>query len=198
MIDPFVASLCSLNRVFPRGVARALCLLPLVVSTFSPQIADAATSTFVTAAQAAAQTRAVPLPVIEAIAYVNTRWEWINSPAMNGGIGPMNITPEETPLASSLSGHSQAQISSDLAANLDAGAALLAHYHTSGTDLASWQPALVTTQGPYVARQIFDALQAGASRTLSTGETVTLAPQAAGNRTGGASSVNSAATAAAS
>ena len=197
MIDPFVASLCSLNRVFPRGVARALCLLPLVVATFSLQTADAATSTFVTAAQSAAQSRAVPLPVVEAIAYVNTRWEWINTPAMNGGIGPMNITPEETPLASSLSGHSQAQISSDLAANLDAGAALLAHYHTSGTDLASWQPAVVTTQGPYVARQIFDALQAGASRTLSTGETVTLAPQAAGNRTGGASSVNSAATAAA-
>src|SRR5712691_3687800 len=106
--------------------------------------------------QSAADTRQVPLPLVEATAYVDTRWEWINTPAPDGGVGPMHVRPSQMGLASALSGHSQSQISDDLSANLDAGAALLAHYHTSGADLASWQSAAVATQGPYVAAQVFD------------------------------------------
>src|SRR5207302_1597532 len=47
------------------------------------------------------------------------------------------------------------------------------------------------TQGPFVAREIFAVIQAGASRTTSTGETITLAPSTVPSpRTGGASSVD--------
>src|SRR5947207_330647 len=35
--------------------------------------------------QSASQARSVPLAVIEATAYVNTRWEWISSPGIDGG-----------------------------------------------------------------------------------------------------------------
>jgi N-acetylmuramoyl-L-alanine amidase/Fibronectin type III domain len=161
------------------SVLRALCLLPFAFQLFlfPVQTVNAANSTVAAAMQAAAQTRHVPLPLIEATAYVNTRWEWIATPAQDGGVGPMNIRPSQLSQASFLSGHSQSQIASDLVDNLDAGAALLAHYHTSGTNLASWRSAVVTTQGSFVATQIYDVLGTGATRTTSTGETITLAAQ---------------------
>src|SRR6267142_1809709 len=52
-------------------------------------------------------------------------------------------------------------------------AAQLADAHTSGTDLASWKPAVVATQGPAVATQIYEALSSGESRTTSAGEKIT-------------------------
>lgn len=142
--------------------------------------------------QSAAQTRHVPIAIIEATAYVNTRWEWIPTPALDGGIGPMNIRPSQMAEAQSLSGHPAAAITGDLAANLDAGAALLSHYHASGTDLSTWQAAVDRVEGPYVAQQIFEVLHTGASRTTSTGETITLAPQAVAptGTSGGAASVD--------
>jgi N-acetylmuramoyl-L-alanine amidase/Y_Y_Y domain len=178
---------------------RWLCVLPAFAFLTPVPTAAATTTTsssFATAMQQAADSRLVPLAVIEATAYVNTRWEWINSPGIDGAIGPMRVTPSQMALASSLSGHSAADIEGDLGSNLDAGAALIAHYHTSGSDLASWQTAVATTQGPLVARDIFDVIRAGASRTTSTGEAISLAPQTvAAPTTGGASSVDSSATA---
>jgi hypothetical protein len=127
--------------------------------------------------QAAAQGRNVPLPLIEATAYVNSRWQWMTIPAGDGGVGPMHVTPAQMPQAVALSGHSQAEIAGDLSANLDAGAALLANAHTSGTDLASWQPAVAATQGSFVATQIFDTLRSGQTGTAGTGEQIVLSPQ---------------------
>ena len=158
------------------GAVRAVLLLPVLVQTFAVQAAGPAAPAFVTAAQAASQSTQVPLSLIEATAYVNTRWEWINTASLSGGVGPMNVTPDQLSLAISLSGHAASSISTDLTANLEAGASLLAHYHTSGSDLASWSNAVATTQGPYVADEIYAVLRSGASRTLSTGESVTLAP----------------------
>src|SRR5207237_5037850 len=93
-------------------------------------------------------------------------------------VGPMHVMPKQMVQAAGLSGHSQARIESDLSANLDAGAALLANAHTGANDLASWQPAVVATQGPVVATQIYDALRSGESRTTSSGEQIVLAAQA--------------------
>jgi hypothetical protein len=156
----------------------AACQLALLFFAVPITTANAASPAFSAAMASASLSRQVPLPLIEATAYVNTRWEWIATPALDGGVGPMNVLPSQMALATSLSGHSAAQISSDLSANLDSGATLLAHYHAGGTDLASWQPAVVATQGPIVASQIFDAMRSGATRTTSTGETITLDPQA--------------------
>ena len=127
--------------------------------------------------QAAANARQVPLPLLKAITYVNTRWELIIGPAGNGGYGLMNILPSQLARAASLSQHSAIQITTDPAANLDAGAALLASANSGATDLASWQPATALTLGPVVATQVYDALRSGESRTTSYGELITLAPQ---------------------
>src|SRR6266850_3931856 len=159
----------------PRRV-RWLFLVP-VLASLTPTIGLSAGGSFTSAMEAASQSRQVPLPLLQATTYVNSRWEWIGTPASDGGVGPMHVMPSQMARAAQLSGHSQAQIATDLAANLDAGAALLANLHTSGTDLASWKPAVVTTQGPYVATQIYDALHSGESRVTSSGEQITLAPQ---------------------
>jgi hypothetical protein len=160
-------------------VARALCLAPFLILAVAPQHVDASSGAFVTAAQAASQSRHVPLALLEATAYVNTGWEWIGTPALDGGVGPMNVTPAQMASAASLSGHSESEIRSDLATNVDAGAALLAHFHMSGSDLASWRAAVEATQGPRVAAEIYAVLAAGANRTTSTGESINLAPQVA-------------------
>jgi len=179
-----------------RAWVRALCVLPLFLTPTAVRSADAASpaasnggSTLLVAMQSAANARQVPVPVIEATAYVNTRWEWITTPQHNHGVGPMDVLPSQMALASSLSGHTQAAIANDLAANLDAGAALMAHYHTSGADLNSWSAAVATTQGSFVASQIYAVLRSGATRTTSTGETITLAPQSTspGSTSGAAS-----------
>jgi hypothetical protein len=172
------------GEVFSRARLPALCLLPLAFQ-FPVQTANAAGSMFAAAMQAAAQSRHVPLALIEATAYVNTGWEWIPTPAQDSGVGPMNVRPSQMNVASTLSGFNQFQISSDLADNLDAGAAMLAYYHTSGSDLASWQSAVAMTQGSFVAIEIYDVLTTGATRTTSTGETITLAQQAVSNTGGG-------------
>ena len=157
-------------------------------------MAWAAGAPFSAAMQAAALTRHVPLPVIQATAYVNTRWEWITTPQVGGGVGPMSVSPSQMSEAASLSGRSPSQIKGDLSANLDAGAALLAHYHRTGTDIASWQTAVATVHGPYVARQIYDVLRSGAMRTTSTGETITLAPQVTAPYAANSSGVSTATT----
>ena len=163
--------------MFARKWLGALGLAPLLLMLVSTQAAraEATTSTpaagtpFFEAMHAAAQSRQVPLPLVEATAYVNTRWEWIATPQMDHSIGPMKVRPSDMALASSISGRAQSQITGDLASNLDAGAALMAHYHASGIDLGSWQPAVASTQGPVVATQIFETMRTGATRTTSTG-----------------------------
>ncbi|TMG33822.1 MAG: N-acetylmuramoyl-L-alanine amidase, partial [Chloroflexi bacterium] len=186
-----------LDRVIPPTLWRALFVTPLILLLLPVSTASAAASPFASAMQSAAQARQVPLAVVEATAYVNTRWEWVATPSHNGGVGPMNVQPSQMALASSLSGHTEAQIKGDLAANLDAGAALLAYYHAAGTDLASWRTSVATTQGSLVASEIFNVLRSGASRTTSTGEAITLAPQAVTSAgTSGAASVDAPAAAA--
>ncbi len=160
-------------------VVRSFVLLPslLLLGLTNIQDAGAANDPILPPMQAAAKARQVPLPLIEAIAYVDTRWEWIDTPARDGGVGPMNILAAQIGPAAALSGRGPGQVASDLAANLDAGAALLASAHTGGADLSSWRSAVVSTQGPFVAQQIYDVLSTGATRTTSTGETIVLAAQ---------------------
>ena len=181
-------------------MVKALCLLPFLAVSFAPAESahapvgpgSASPAPSISAAmEAAASSRQVPFQVVAATAYVNTRWEWITAPQHDGGVGPMKVRPAQLGLASSLSGHSPAQITGDPASNIDAGAALMAHYHAQAGGLASWQPAVAATQGPMVAAEVFTVIRNGASRTTSAGESITLTPQ-------GATSVNGSSTASAS
>jgi N-acetylmuramoyl-L-alanine amidase/Fibronectin type III domain len=167
-----VCSLINQNRL------AALCATAVLALSATVQPAGAGGFSFAASLQSAAQAQQVPLPLLQAITYVNTRWEVIGKPAGDGGFLPMDIAPAQVAQAAALSGHSADQVKSDPAANVDAGAALLAHFHGSGTDLVSWKPAVVALLGPYVTTQVFEALQSGESRTTSAGESITLAPQA--------------------
>jgi hypothetical protein len=152
-------------------------LLALLVLPISTLRVEATGFLFGAAMQSASGARNVPLPLVQAIAYVNCRWEVISQPALNGGVGPMNILPTRLDQAAGLSGHSRAEIVGDPAANLDAGAALLAALHTAGTDLASWQAAVASTYGTWVSAEVFDTLARGETRTTTRGESITLSPQ---------------------
>src|SRR5256886_7853349 len=156
-------------------------LLAAALTALLPVQAAVAASGFSlqSAMQSAATNRGVPLPLVEAVAYVNSRWEVTGRPSGDGGVGPMHVMPAQLAQAATLSGHSTAQITTDPAANVDAGAALLANAHTGGTDLASWRAATEAVHGHYVANQIYKVLQTGASRTTATGELITLDPQPA-------------------
>src|SRR2546430_7854110 len=156
-------------------------LLAAALTALLPVQAAVAASGFSlqSAMQSAATNRGVPLPLVEAVAYVNSRWEVTGRPSGDGGVGPMHVMPAQLAQAATLSGHSTAQITTDPAANVDAGAALLANAHTGGTDLASWRAATEAVHGHYVANQIYKVLQTGASRTTSTGELIALDPQPA-------------------
>jgi len=185
-----------LVAVFPRAGARATsAMVPLVLLFLPLNVVHAASSPFADAMKTAADARAVPVEVVEATAFVNTEWEWITTRSNSGGVGPMDVRDDQMTLATSLSGHTEAQIKSDLAANLDAGAALIAHYHTTGSGLDSWHDSLASVYGPRVADEIFSVLQSGVSRTTNTGETITLAPQVISSPARGAQSVDGTASA---
>src|SRR5438309_9703054 len=109
-----------LDRVIPPTLWRALFVTPLILLVLPVSTASAAASPFASAMQSAVQARQVPLAVVEATAYVNTRWEWVATPSHSGGVGPMHVQPSQMALVSSLSGHTETQIKGDLAANRDA------------------------------------------------------------------------------
>ena len=148
----------------------SVCLVSVVLALASGPAATASNLSFSAAMQAAADARHVPLPLIEAIAYVDSHWEMIDTPSHNGGFGPMNVLPTQLDKAALLSGHSQSEIMHDPTANLDAGAALLANAQSGGADLASWLSAVQIVQGKYVAAEVFAAMRLGATRTTSGGE----------------------------
>lgn len=161
-----------------RLLSRAVVVLTVASVVVAVGNADAAAPSFAGALQSAAKARQVPLPLLEAITYVNVRWEPTMSPAIDGGVGPMKILPSQVATAASLSGHTRTEVTSDAAANIDAGAALLSGYHKSGSGLDSWHAAVATTQGPLVAGAVFDVLRSGANRTTASGESISVAPQA--------------------
>src|SRR5260221_52496 len=89
----------------------------------------------------------------------------------------MDLKPSQVDQAAALSGHGAAEVKSDTAANLDAGAALLAHLHAGGSTLDSWEPAVASLLGPFVAIQVYEALRSGEWRTTSTGNSIRSAPR---------------------
>ena len=151
--------------------------LAVALAAGPSQFASAGSFSFAPSMSAAAARHQVALPLVQAIAYVNSRWEVIPQASIDGGVGPMNIHPGQLDQAAALSGHSRAEIVGDPAANLDAGAALLAHQHAAGSDLVSWRPAVVDLLGEFAAAEVYADLRSGESRTNSLGETISFGPQ---------------------
>lgn len=140
----------------------------------------------------------VPLQVLMAVGYVESRWEQRDGePSLDNGYGIMHLTEREDGTmarASALSGLPPDALKKEAAANIEGGAALLSdisHKLFTGEvdkkSLSTWFEVVGEYSGaPDVAvrdgyaREVFRVIRLGARATLSSGEVVELAPMAVG------------------
>ncbi len=169
-------------------ILTALSSLALLVGILSPLSASAASATsrqgaLETQFQAAAREYRVPVELLMAIGYVNTHWEMPSAPSLDHGWGIMHLVDNSRQdtlhEAARLTGVSPSQLESSRAQNIRGGAALLASAQGPNrpTDLEDWYDAVVKLGGQLFAYQVYQTLEYGASRTLPSGETVSLEPQ---------------------
>jgi N-acetyl-anhydromuramyl-L-alanine amidase AmpD/photosystem II stability/assembly factor-like uncharacterized protein len=92
----------------------------------------------------------VPTRLLRAVGYLNTRWHISARPALDGGYGPMNLTPAQLRRAAQLAPIAPKRARRDLAENVRAGAALLAAEHRGG----SWRAAVGRLWGRPLADEV--------------------------------------------
>jgi hypothetical protein len=143
--------------------------------------------------ESAATEYGVPRELLLAMGYVNTEWE-MPPPEVTayregdihgrGAYGIMQLmqNPSQNSLgrAAELTGLSEEELKNDRAANVRGGAAVLAEKQGSDrpTDLNGWQEAVAEYGGiDLYAVEVYETLESGASASISTGESVKLAPQ---------------------
>jgi len=143
--------------------------------------------------QSAATKYEVPNVLLVAMGYVNTLWEMPPPEASDyvpgdihgrGAYGIMQLVqnPWEDTLgrAANLTGFSEERLKTERAANVAGGTAVLAGI--AGNDrpshLIGWYEVVAEYGGgDLYAHEVFETLNSGASATISTGETLQLAPQ---------------------
>ena len=135
----------------------------------------------------------VPVELLLAMGYVNTLWEmpppWASDyePGDLHGRGTYGVmqlaqNPSQNTLgnAALLTGLSEGALKTSRAANVLGGAAVLADIAGTGRprDLNGWQDAVAEYGGTDLyAVEVYETLRDGALLTISTGETLELAPQ---------------------
>jgi hypothetical protein len=143
--------------------------------------------------QSAAAKYKVPKELLMAMGYVNTLWEMPSPEASDyvpgdihgrGAYGIMQLVqnPWEDALgrAAYLTGLSEEKLKTERAANVVGGAAVLAGIlgNHRPSDLNGWYEAVADYGGGELyAQEVFETLESGASATISTGESLQLAPQ---------------------
>ncbi len=136
----------------------------------------------------------VPVKLLLAMGYVNTLWEmpppWASDyePGDLHGRGTYGVmqlaqNPSQNTLgnAALLTGLSEGALKTSRAANVLGGAAVLADIAGTGRprDLNGWQDAVAEYGGTDLyAVEVYETLRSGAFLTISTGESLQLAPQA--------------------
>jgi hypothetical protein len=172
--------------VFPRWRGRSVGSLWIAFLTgvaglgsVSPASAVSGQPPLAAAFHAAALRYQVPEDLLSAMGYVNTHWEMQHS--ADDGWGVMHIVKrnkvDAVAAAAQLTGHTEQQLEQDPASNIDGGAALLAHEQggIQAPSLNGWWPAVSRVGGGEIfARQVFATLRSGASRIMSSGESVSL------------------------
>lgn len=143
--------------------------------------------------RSAAAEYGVPRELLLAMGYTNTYWEMPPPTATDfepgdlhghGAYGVMALyrNPSRDTLgrAAGLTGLSEQQLKGDRAANVRGGAAVLAEMAGASKPdgLDGWQEAVAEYGGiDLYAQEVFRTLEEGASATISTGESLRLAPQ---------------------
>ena len=143
--------------------------------------------------EAAAEEYDVPIELLLAMGYVNTLWE-MPPPSVSdydpgdlhgrGEYGIMQLArnPARDTLgrAASLTNLPESELKTDLTANIRGGAALLSEIQgrEKPDGVNGWQKAVAEYGGGALyAKEVYEALDKGASLETSTGERVSLAPQ---------------------
>ncbi len=191
---PEVALSSAMNRrEFLRvgGAGLASAVLPALVS--STALARTGPSALKAQFEFAAAEYDVPVQLLLAMGYVNTLWEMPPPTASDyeegdiesrGAYGIMQLiqNPFTNTLgrAATLTGLSRKRLKTKRAANVRGGAALLGDM--AGTprpsDLNGWYEAVAEYGGGELyAQEVFQTLKRGASATISSGESLRLAPQ---------------------
>lgn len=159
-------------------------VLALGVPSVAGEPVEAQQSSLAAEFDAVAKEYGVPPELLLAMGYVNTRWETPAGESRDGGWGVMhlvqNASTDTLSEAARLTGASRDELVSDRYQNIRGGAALLARAQggSGSSDLNDWYDAVSEVGGGVIyANQVYLALQNGASATISTGETLTLAPQ---------------------
>lgn len=123
----------------------------------------------------AAATHRIPESLLLTEGYVNTRLGMPPRPALDGGVGIMHLSSAQVRRGARLVGASRGAVRQDLAANLRAGAALLAAHRPHGGGLAGWYEALARLDGRLYADQVYDTLKVGFAIRVG-GELIRVAP----------------------
>ncbi len=151
---------------------------------------------------AASQVTGVPVDLLKAVSYAESRWEQHpGQVSSDGGWGMFNLVDHteadsdvhatgkgdgtglhagtsDLDRSAALTGLDVMAIKSDVRANTCAAASLLASYHGRGADLSSWSDAVARTSGdPTFVSQVWETLRSGQERTTSEGQQVVLAAQ---------------------
>ena len=141
--------------------------------------------------EAAATEYEVPVELLLAMGHENTLWEMPPPDPFHegdihalGAYGIMQLLQnpwsDSLSRAASLTGLPEEQLKTNRAANIRGGAALLAEIQGADRpdDLNAWQEAVAEYADlDLYAVEVYEALQEGASLTISTGEKLELAPQ---------------------
>jgi N-acetyl-anhydromuramyl-L-alanine amidase AmpD len=133
----------------------------------------------------AAARHGVPADLLKALSYVETRWQNIESEGHDGpaAYGVMALGAGRLTRAAELASRHEDETATDVFANIDAAAALLAdaaaRTGVSGTSLESWRPAVAEfawigdddARVDYV-RTVYNRLGAGAREVAESGELI--------------------------
>jgi hypothetical protein len=143
--------------------------------------------------QAAADETGVPVDLLKAVGYAQTRWQQVIGEAELEGApthtGVMGLTPDHLARGAALTGYGADDLAASAEANILAAAKLLAAeaaaQGVSGGDLAAWEPVLAAWAGltdddsrrQFVRGDVFRILAEGAEERAEGGELVaSLAP----------------------
>ncbi len=200
-------------RLSAVGLAGAM----ILGGTAGRVIAQTASNSLEREFEAAAKEYSVPVELLLAMGYVNTRWE-MPPPSASGyeegdpdgkglyGIMALvrNPTADTLGAAANLTGISEDKLKTDRESNIRGGAALLAKSQGEKPfELGEWFGAVDGSGGngraydavagigggELYADQVLDTLKSGAEAQISTGEKVALAPQDPTSRTTSAGEV---------
>ncbi len=177
-----IGALCALPLALVLGPACATDVLiedglnPVIVTALDRSYADAARET------------GVPVDLLKAIGFVETRWQMVTAEEEHDGamptVGLMGLRPEVADRAATLAGVGRDELAVDHEANIRAAAHLIADearaQGVSGSDLVQWVPVVEAWSGivddearaHYVGDDVYRVLRDGAEERTEGGELI--------------------------